>query len=153
MPWWSWLILGFALLGGEMLAPGGLYLLFLGVGALIVGLLVLVNLAGPEWTQWLLFALLSVLSLTLLRSRLARSILPTKPGAEIIGETVELTTAIEPDGVGQASFRGSVWKVRNAGPHALEVGAHCRVDEVKGITLTVGRSSSVIEEIEEWTQS
>ena len=153
MPWWSWLILGFALLGGEMLAPGGLYLLFVGIGALIVGMLTLANLAGPEWTQWLLFALLSVLSLTLLRSRLARSILPTKPGAEIIGETVELTTAIEANGVGQARFRGSVWKVYNAGSRALEVGARCRVDEVKGITLTVGKSSSVTEEIESWTQS
>ncbi len=151
MPWWSWLILGFALLGGEMLAPGGFYLLFAGIGALIVGLLALANLAGPSWTQWLLFTVLSVLSLTLLRSRLARSILPGRPGAEIVGETVELTTAIQPDGVGQARFRGSVWKVRNAGTCALEVGARCRVDEVKGITLTVGKSSSVMEEIEEWS--
>lgn len=138
MPWWSWLILGFALLGGEMLAPGGFYLLFVGIGALIVGLLALADLAGPSWTQWLLFTLLSVLSLTILRSRLARSILPSRPGAEIIGETVELTTAIQPDGVGQARFRGSVWRVHNAGPRALEVGARCRVDEVNGITLTVG---------------
>ena len=138
MPWWSWLILGFALLGSEMLAPGGFYLLFVGIGALIVGLLALANLAGPSWTQWLLFTLLSVLSLTILRSRLARSILPSRTGAEIIGETVELTTAIQPDGVGQARFRGSVWRVHNAGPRALEVGARCRVDEVNGITLTVG---------------
>ncbi len=142
MPWWSWLILGFALLGGEMLAPGGFYLLFLGIGALIVGLLALANLAGPSWTQWLLFTLLSALSLTMLRSRLARSILPARPGAEIVGETVELTTAIQPDGVGQARFRGSVWKVRNAGSRALEVGARCRVEEVRGVTLTVGKSSS-----------
>ena len=151
MPWWSWLILGFVLLGGEMLAPGALYLLFVGIGALIVGLLTLADLAGPSWTQWLLFTLLSVLSLTVLRSRLARSMLPAEPGAEIVGETVELTTAIQPGGVGQARFRGSVWKVRNAGPHALEVGARCRVDEVKGITLTVGKSSSVTEEVEEWS--
>ncbi len=151
MPWWLWLILGFALLGGEMLAPGGFYLLFVGIGALIVGLLALANLAGPSWTQWLLFTLLSALSLTMLRSRLARSILPARPGAEIVGETVELTTAIQPDGVGQARFRGSVWKVRNAGSRALEVGARCRVDEVNGITLTVGKSSSAMEEIEQWS--
>ncbi len=125
-----------------MLSPGGFYLLFVGIGALIVGLLALANLAGPSWTQWLLFTLLTVLSLTLLRSRLARSILPASPGAEIVGETVELTTEIPPDGVGQALFRGSVWKVYNAGPRALEVGARCRVDEVNGITLTVGKSSS-----------
>ncbi len=148
MPWWSWLILGFALLGGEMLAPGGFYLLFLGIGALIVGLLAVANLAGPSWTQWLLFTLLSVLSLTLLRSRLARSLLAAKKVGEIVGETVELTTAIDADGVGQARFRGSVWKVYNGGQRALVVGARCRVDEVNGITLTVGKSSSAIEGIE-----
>lgn len=151
MPWWSWLILGFALLAGEMIAPGGFYLLFIGIGALIVGLLVLANVAGPDWTQWLLFTLLSVLSLTLLRSRLASRILPASPGAEIVGETVELTTDIPADGVGQARFRGSVWKVRNAGPRALDVGARCRVDEVTGITLTVGKSPSAKVEVEEWS--
>ncbi len=148
MPWWSWLILGFALLGGEMLSPGGFYLLFVGIGALIVGLLALANLAGPDPVQWLLFALLSVLSLTMLRSRLARSFLPEKVGEDIIGMTVELTTAVPPDGVGQARFRGSVWKVYNAGPRALEAGARCRVDEVNGLTLTVGNPSSEIGEIE-----
>ncbi len=151
MPWWSWLILGFALLAGEMLSPGGFYLLFVGIGALIVGLLALANLAGPSWTQWLLFTLLSVLSLTMLRSRLARSILPARMGREIVGKTVELTRALPPDGVGQARFRGSVWKVYNAGPRALEVGARCCVDEVNGITLTVGKSSSAMEEIEQWS--
>ncbi len=151
MPWWSWLILGFALLGGEMLSPGGFYLLFVGIGALIVGVLALANLAGPSWMQWLLFTLLSVLSLTMLRSRLARSFLPARLGGEIVGRTVELTTALPPDGVGQALFRGSVWKVYNAGPRALEVGARCRVDEVNGITLTVGKSSTAMEETEEWS--
>ena len=144
MPWWAWLILGLALLGGEMLAPGGLYLLFVGIGALIVGLLVLTNLAGPTWTQWLLFALISVLSLTTLRSRLARSMRARKVGDNVVGETIELTTSIEPDGFGQARFRGSVWQVRNASARPLEAGTLCRVDEVKGITLTVGKSSSVL---------
>ncbi len=46
MPWWLWLVLGLALLGGEMLAPGGLYLLFLGIGALIVGVMTLAGIAG-----------------------------------------------------------------------------------------------------------
>ena len=144
MPWWAWLILGFALLGGEMLAPGGLYLLFVGIGALIVGLLVLADLAGPNWTQWLLLALISVLSLTTLRSRIARSMRSSSPGNDVVGEMIELTTSIEPDGVGQAHFRGSLWQVRNVGARTLDAGTRCRVDEVKGITLTVGKSSSVL---------
>ena len=151
MPWWLWVVLGFALLGGEMLAPGGLYLLFLGVGALIVGVMVLAGAAGPAWTQLLLFTLLSVLSLTTLRARLARSMRPGKLDEAIVGETIELVTAIEPDGVGQGRHRGSVWKVHNAGTGALEAGARCRVEEVNGITLTVGRSSDVLGEIDQWS--
>ncbi len=151
MPWWLWLVLGFALLGGEMLAPGGLYLLFLGIGALIVGLMALAGIAGPAWTQLLLFTLISVLSLATLRSRLARSMRPGKLDEAIVGETIELTTSIQPDGVGQARYRGSVWKVYNAGASALEAGARCRVEEINGITLTVGRSSGVPEEIEQWS--
>ena len=152
MPWWSWLVLGFALLGGEMLAPGGFYLLFVGIGAVIVGLLTLANLSGPEWTQWLLFTLLSGLSLTLLRRRLAQSFLAGRAGGTaIVGQMVELMSTLEPGGFGQARFRGSTWKVRNAGRDTLEAGARCRVDEIKGITLTVGKLSSAMEEIEEWS--
>ena len=151
MPWWLWLVLGFALLAGEMLAPGGLYLLFLGMGALIVGVMALAGIAGPAWTQLLLFALLSVLSLTTLRSRLARRMRPGRLDQAIVGDTIELTTSIEPNGVGQARYRGSVWKVYNAGASALEAGARCRVEEIHGITLTVGRSSDVLEETERWS--
>ncbi len=148
MPWWLWLVLGFALLGGEMLAPGGLYLLFLGIGALIVGVMALAGIAGPAWMQLLLFTFLSVLSLTTLRSRFARSMRPGKLDVAIVGDTIELTTSIEPDRVGQGRYRGSVWKVYNAGASALGAGSRCRVEEINGITLTVGRSSDVLEEME-----
>jgi membrane protein implicated in regulation of membrane protease activity len=148
MPWWAWLILGFALLGGEMLAPGGLYLLFGGIAALIVGGLTLARLSGPEWTQWLLFSGIAVISLVTLRNRLAASVLGDKIGGGVVGQTIDLTSRIEPDGVGTARLRGSTWKVHNAGPSALAAGTRCRVDDVNGITLTVGRSSWAEEEID-----
>ncbi len=151
MPWWAWMVLGLVLLGGEMLTPGGLYLLFVGIGALIVGVLAVAGVAGPSWTQWLLFTLISVLSLATLRNRLARSMRPGKLDRAIVGETIELTTSIEPDGVGQGSFRGSVWKVHNSGTRGLEAGTRCRVEEVHGITLTVGGAPDVLGEIEKWS--
>ena len=150
MPWWAWLVLGFALLGGEMLAPGGLYLLFTGIGALIVGLLTVAGLAGPDWTQWLLFVLVSALSVATLRSRLVPTLRADSPGDNVVGEMVELTTPIEPDGVGQGRLRGSTWKVQNAGSGALEAGARCRVDEINGITLSVGNPPDELEEIDRW---
>ena len=153
MPWWAWMVLGFTLLAGELLAPGGLYLLFIGIGALIVGVLAAAGLAGPSWSQWLLFSLISVLSLTTLRGRLARSMRPGELDEAIVGETIELTTLIAPNGVGQGRFRGSVWKVHNAGSRELEAGTRCRVEEVRGITLTVGIAPDALGEIDSWTPS
>ena len=60
MPWWGWILVGFLLLGGEMLTPGGFYLLFFGLAGIVVGLLGLGGIVLPAWGQWLLFSALSI---------------------------------------------------------------------------------------------
>ncbi len=139
MPWWAWLVLGFVLLASELASPSGFYLLFAGIAAIIVGLLGLGELSGPAWAQWLLFTLISVLSVTLLRSRLARGFnrADAKVDDSLVGQTVTLRDRIEAGGVGQGEHRGSVWTVQNLGSQVLEAGARCTVDEVNGVTLVV----------------
>ena len=139
MPWWAWLVLGFVLLASELASPSGFYLLFAGIAAIIVGLLGLGELSGPAWAQWLLFTLISVLSVAALRSRLARSFNRADGTVDgsLVGQTVTLNDRIEAGGVGQGEHRGSVWTVQNLGSEALEAGARCTVDEVKGVTLLV----------------
>ncbi len=139
MPWWAWLVLGFVLLASELASPSGFYLLFAGIAATIVGLLGLGELSGPAWAQWLLFTLISVLSVTLLRSRLARGFnrAHAKVDDSLVGQTVTLRDRIEAGGVGQGEHRGSVWTVQNLGSQVLEAGARCTVDEVNGVTLVV----------------
>ncbi len=39
MIWWYWMLLGLVLLGAEMVTPGGFYILFFGLAALVVGTL------------------------------------------------------------------------------------------------------------------
>ena len=46
MIWWYWLVLGLVLLGLELATPGGLLALFFGIGALLVGVLALLGIAG-----------------------------------------------------------------------------------------------------------
>ncbi len=139
MPWWAWLILGFVLLASELASPSGFDLLFAGMAAIIVGLLGLGELSGPPWAQWLLFTLISVLSVTLLRSRLARGFNRADATVDdsLVGQTVTLTDRIEAGGVGQGEHRGSVWTVQNLGSQVLEAGARCTVAEVTGVTLVV----------------
>ena len=60
MLWWHWLVVGLLLMLGELVTPGGFYIIFFGIGAVLVGLLASVGAAGPTWTQVLLFSLFSV---------------------------------------------------------------------------------------------
>jgi len=140
MPWWVWFVLGFLLLGGEVLTPGGFYLLFFGFGALCVGLLGLVGLAGPLWGQWFLFTLFSVLFLVLVRPRFLGR-LRTPEGVEdtLVGESALVQGAIAPGELGRGELRGSTWTLSNAGSVPLQAGDRCRVERVEGLTLHVRR--------------
>lgn len=139
MAWWAWILFGLALLVAEMITPGGLFALFFGMGALVVGLLVAVGVSGPGWFQWFLFAGLSLAFLALLRQRLLAKVSSRgRPDVDtIVGETAFPTTALEPDAFGKAELRGSTWDVRNVAPVRVEAGQRCRVERVDGLTLLI----------------
>ena len=56
MIWWYWMLVGLVLLGAEMVTPGGFYILFFGLAALVVGTAAGVGHVQTEWLQWLLFS-------------------------------------------------------------------------------------------------
>ena len=72
MSWWLWVVIGILLVGIELLSPGGFYVIFFGLAALLVGALRGLGLADPAWLQWLLFSVLAVGSLLLFRQRLVK---------------------------------------------------------------------------------
>jgi membrane protein implicated in regulation of membrane protease activity len=140
IPWWLWLALGLGLIGAELfVAPGGLYLLFFGVSALVVGLLGLVGVATDPVVQLLLFALIAVLDLLLFRrSLVSRLRLGGQPDvAELVGETAVALGHLSTSGVGSAELRGAVWRVRNVGKFDVAAGQRCRVEHVDGLELWV----------------
>lgn len=139
MDWWMWAIFGLAAMAAELATPGGFYFLFFGVAALIVSLLTGLGVGGPEWLQWLLFSVLSVLALVLLRGPLQARMLHSA-GAEVdslIGESVILLEDLAPGAIGKAELRGTSWTTRNAGDEPLSVGRRCRVERVERLTLWV----------------
>ncbi len=139
MVWWLWVVLGLVLLAVELTMPGGLFALFFGLAAIVVGLLAAVDLAGPPWVQWLLFSALSILALAVLRKPL-RARLDLKgnrrPVDSFEGESAVVLEDVPPGGVGKVELRGSSWSARTAAG-GLTRGQRCRVERVEGLTVWV----------------
>ena len=140
MQWWLWLLLGLFLLLCELLTPGGFYIIFFGVGAVAVGLLAFMDLAGPPWLQWLLFTVISIVTLALFRRPLLRMVEPVSRPHDVdslVGETAVALEDILAGAIGKAEMRGASWTARNVGAGAIARGQRCKVERVEGLTLFV----------------
>jgi hypothetical protein len=134
VPWWGWITLGGLLLIAELVG-GALYLLFVGIAAVLVGILVLVVSDLPFWAHWPIFAVLALALLVGLR-RHAHERMNRSGGFEAItGENALVVDEIAPDGYGQAILRGAKWEARNVGQSSLTNGQRARVERVDGLTL------------------
>jgi inner membrane protein len=141
MIWWYWMLVGFVLLGAEMITPGGFYILFFGLAALVVGGLAGLGLVQAEWLQWLLFSGLAVLSLLVFRGPLLAWIkaqdVETPAVDSMGGETAIPIEDLAPGGIGKAELRGTIWTAHNAGPNLLKKNQRCKVERVEGLTLWI----------------
>jgi hypothetical protein len=138
LSWWWWLIVGSAFMVIEIITPGGFYILFFGIGAVVVGLLAAAGIAGPPWLQWLLFAVISVMSLLLFRRPLLKKLeKPDRAVDSIVGEVAVAMSEIQVSGIGKAELRGSVWNARNIGSALIIAGQRCIVERVDGLMLHV----------------
>jgi membrane protein implicated in regulation of membrane protease activity len=145
MVWWAWAILGFILLAAELLTPGGFYLLFFGISSLVVGLMDLAGLGGPDWLQWVVFSGLSVIFIAFLRKPLvaklsAQGIGPGAPTVDtdtLVGEIAVAAEGIASGGIGRVELRGAAWRACNRGAQALISGERCVVERIEGLRLDV----------------
>ena len=137
--WWLWLLLGFLLLALELMTPGGFYVFFFGVGAIAVGLLTALGLAGQSALQWLLFAVISVTTLVIFRKPLQEKtrLKFDRDVDQIVGETAIAMTQIGIQQIGKAELRGATWNACNTGESTIAAGQRCRVERVEGLTLYV----------------
>jgi len=136
-----WLLVGMGLLGLELLTPGGFFVMFFGLAAVVVGLLVRLDIGGPDWVQWLVFSVLAVVSLLLFRRRIIdyfSSAQGRSVGIEtLVGDVAVLLDDLGPGAVGKAELRGTAWNVRSEDDRALARGQRCRVQKVEGLMLWV----------------
>lgn len=138
---WSWWILGLILLAAELAAPG-VFLIWIGAAAIIVGALSLMLWDTGFWSwqvQWLLFAVLSiVLALAGRRFYAGRRETSDEPllnrrGESLIGRTATLREPIS-EGRGRIHLDDTWWSVM--GPD-LPAGTRVKVVAANGRDLTV----------------
>jgi membrane protein implicated in regulation of membrane protease activity len=111
MIWWYWMLLGLVLLGVEMVTPGGFYILFFGLAALIVGSLTNLRLTEAEWFRWLLFSGLAILSLLVFRGPLLAT-LRSEIGKIELDRTFEERTNINIQVVNELDKASEAWGVK-----------------------------------------
>jgi len=140
MAWWSWGILGMALLGMELFAVDAqFYLVFAGLAAVVVGLLGLVGLELPVWAQWLSFAVLSVVAMFTIRQQIYQKLL-SKPLGKVstdVDQRIVIGQELAPGKSCRIEYRGSGWTAVNVGKHVIPAGGDARIDSIEGLTLHV----------------
>ena len=138
---WSWWLLGLLLLAAELLLPG-VFLVWIGIGAIATGLLSLLLWESALWAwqiQLLVFAALAVVSTLLGRRFLSKADhvtdepLLNQRGASLIGRTATLQEPIA-EGRGRVRLDDTYWPV--LGPD-LPVGTKVRIVSWNGRDLTV----------------
>ena len=110
-----------------------------GVAAVVVGALGVVGASGGAAMQWLLFSVLSIVSLVLFRKPLMRRFKLQEPGPAVdsmIGEICTVTQPPDPDGYGRVELRGTSWAARAAGG-SFVTGQRRRLERVDGLTFWI----------------
>ena len=138
--WWHWLVLGLLLIALELAASGGFYIIFFGVAAVVISLMVALGAETPLWMELALFSVLSVGSLLFFRSPLMRWLNIDGIGVDVdslVGETGVVQQDIAPHEIGRVELRGSSWSARNNGATPLAAGRRVTVVRVDRLMLIV----------------
>jgi membrane protein implicated in regulation of membrane protease activity len=139
MNWWLWTALGVVLAALELVSPGGFFIIFFGVAAVVVGSLELFGLLPQAWMQWLVFPVVALLALKFFRRPLLDRMRLHDRGKDdadsLVGTVAVTAGTISPGGHGHAELRGTTWSARNVGDVPLTAGQRCRVVAVEGLML------------------
>ncbi|MFD2058234.1 NfeD family protein [Mesorhizobium calcicola] len=142
---WNWMVLGLVLLVMEIIAPG-IFMLWIGIAALIIGAVSLLIWDAAIWTwqvQVLAFLALSLVSAYVGKQLVGGRNEPTdqpllnRRGSQMVGKMATLTEPIR-DGRGRIKLGDTLWRV--AGPD-LPAGTQVRVTAAADtdLELTVER--------------
>jgi len=146
MPWWGWIIFGLLLLGSElMVVDAAFYLVFIGIAAVMTGLVGSAGLMLEPWVQWLLFAVLSISTMVLFRKRLYQKLRGGTANYDSgpVGESLRLEETLKPGDSCRMTHRGTTWTVLNRSSEVIEKGKDVKIDSIDGLTLIINHSEKI----------
>jgi membrane protein implicated in regulation of membrane protease activity len=134
------MIIGALLLGSELLGvEAAFYLVFIGVAAMITGLIELAGAGLEAWMQWILFSVIAVVLMLLFRKKLYAKLRGDGAGYQTgpAGEIVTVGEALAPGQSGRMSYRGTDWTIINDSGEAFAAGQRVRISRVDGLKLNL----------------
>ena len=139
MTWWGWLVVGIVLVGAELMTDAAFYLVFAGVAAIVVGLLVVAGVGLPVWAQWVAFSVLAIASMVLFRGKLYDRLRGGAPGMQhaAVDALVTVEEEVAPGRRTRVRLHGTQWTAVNVGWESIAAGAEARVAEVDGVELRI----------------
>jgi membrane protein implicated in regulation of membrane protease activity len=143
--WWHWVVLGIVLMLLELAVPS-FFLVWFGLGALIVGVLTVFSPSAPFAFQILAWTACSLVFLALWFRVFKPNLYKSRAGmarGSLIGEVGLVTRDIRPYERGQIRLQKpilgeEVWE--SVAEEEIRVGERVRVLEVEGNTLKVSRT-------------
>lgn len=136
-----WILTGIVLIVAEFLVPG-VVIVFFGVAAIVVGLLLGCGIALPISAQLIIFGVLGLVLLFALRARFTAlfhgASTAEANGVEIFspGETAEAISAFQ-DGRGKVLLRGAQWQAELEDAQEAAAGQRLYVVGHRGLILRV----------------
>ena len=134
-----WFIIGLVLFLLELVVPG-FVIFFFGIGAWVTALICLIANPGTD-LQMLIFAITSVLALSVLRRMIQKRFFFSKDGLseqvedEFTGKTALALTDIGPGIKGKIDFKGTTWTAHS--DYAIKEGQYVIIKEKESINITV----------------
>lgn len=144
-PMWAWAILGLVLLSIELLS-GTFYILWFGIAALCVALMLAISPDAPLSLQLLAFSVLSLTSLAIWRRKYKAKGSISRVGQshdDTIGKVGLITATVSPEQNGTITFTVPVMSSREwtvIANEAIAVGEQAKVVSIEGNYLRVKRN-------------
>lgn len=142
--WWHWMVLGLCLTMGELAIPA-FFIIWFGIGALGVGVVLLLAPGVPIAAQLLIWAGLST-ALVLLWFRFLKPRTVTTVGtsaANVVGEVGVLVSDLNPESRGQVRFQKPVLGADTWACYAnteIKAGERVRIVAVEGQYINVEKA-------------